>query len=1115
MTTAIVATCYNLPLETLTSVTLRLPDNVLEFTTVNIQPGEALKRLAFYITGDIITPYCKTRKIYRSVISYFLYPTLEENLYLFPQEPIIWQRTLREDLFNIYTIYLQSRMRNHNSLMVKIFEMFHSPITYDYCPDDPKIIIEIKPTFFEKLSKATLSTLQSIKDYIVAFSKLFFFQLDRTWNYSELLSYQLTYILVVICFVVYLKYKHKYFDSQYYKSLLAYYFNSIDIPPSTVRNLFSSAPYNFKPVSGNHSHPLCAATRNSASAFCKTVANLAGYDPYYIQMSNSDQRKGLAGFRTYFWAKDFEKTPIQHNINNTQIPIFIDVDYYYDMPEYLAYNSNPVLISTFSPTKTGDSKPEYEFSFDKNSNLNYIVSGGATYSHKLWNYHVDTVTASATFLGIPYATTSYIVDRRTIAEHRDVILLTPNSHWGLSSILLNWLFPNESMPTLKRYDLLRGTHLRMKTVTPKGSYVSTSAPNQPHCAHILVQEDCDVLNLANSTKVGLNRASIQSRLRDSYPDEQATTSTQASQILYDYYVRNNDNLTTMELLTNRLTRLTSAFSFIPQPMTTTTYDQNPKEYFRYQYGKIEEDAKPSLYAYMKPLYAGAYAPDKTKGNEEQAVKKRITDIAKKNTADPFVLRIIEEFIELLVPTPGLLKPHDIEEVERRQPKPQQQVHLRNAENAAFYKPYISTFLKAEAYPKPSDPRLVSTLPAKLKVEYSRYTYAISDWLKGVKCYAFGRHPNEIDEHIARTCIKFGSISPTDFSRYDGTISPAARTFETMLIHRLFPASCHKEIEKLHNNQFNLLAYCPYGTTYHQGTARASGSPETSIFNSLWNMFSAYLGHRKTRDGTGFRSSAKAWEYTNDGLYGGDDGLTPMLDKEAYEGACHMIGLNVKLTTFTKPEMGVNFLGRIYGPDIWHGDTSNCADFKKQLFKLHVTHIRPGLSDDQILLDKTIGLTLSDANTPVLGPFARKAQELKGNLQAAPDGSSSYRYITANAEDPTTHFNNPQAFWYREYVTQVMPNFNYDQFENWLAQADCLHYLLNAPKFYTDLDPVEMPKETIKINNDYHVTTLTTTYKKEKQQREVKVRGAKRRIKDRHVAKPAALPAAPAVAGKTQ
>jgi len=421
----------------------------------------------------------------------------------------------------------------------------------------------------------------------------------------------------------------------------------------------------------------------------------------------------------------------------------------------------------------------------------------------------------------------------------------------------------------------------------------------------------------------------------------------------------------------------------------------------------------------------------------------------------------------LVPQPGLLLPHDVEEVERRQPRPAQQIHLRNAEDINVCRPYISTFLKAEAYPKPADPRVISTLPAKLKVEYSRYTYAISDWLKGVRCYAFGKHPTEVDEQVASTCMKYKEIFPTDFSRYDGTISPAARTFETMLIHRLFPPHCHNEIEKLHNNQFNLLAYCPYGTTYNQGTARASGSPETSIFNSLWNMFSAYLGHRKTRQGTGFRTSAEAWEYTNDGLYGGDDGLTPMLNEEGYLAACELIGLNVKLTKFTEPQRGVNFLGRIYGPNIWYGDSSNCADFKKQLYKLHVTHIRPGLSDSQILLDKTVGLVLSDGNTPVLGQFAKKAQELKGFLTPNPDGSSSYRYLIGKIEQPEKHFNNPPHPWYNEYIQEVLPGFNYDQFNDWLSKADSLQYLMNAPKFYTDLEPVELPKEKIVLNDTIH------------------------------------------------
>jgi len=58
----------------------------------------------------------------------------------------------------------------------------------------------------------------------------------------------------------------------------------------------------------------------------------------------------------------------------------------------------------------------------------------------------------------------------------------------------------------------------------------------------------------------------------------------------------------------------------------------------------------------------------------------------------------------------------------------------------------------------------------------------------------------------------------------------------MALLRAFHPDYHTEILDLHQSQFNLKAYGKYGSWYHTEFSRASGSPETSIFNTMFNAF---------------------------------------------------------------------------------------------------------------------------------------------------------------------------------------------------------------------------------------------------------------------------------------
>lgn len=940
--------------------------------------------------------WCTARSYYRSWRNYW-YP-MHDSFYI--QELSDYtsrsdRPTLTTDVSlifsNTYT-FLSNRYTQYSNYR---FKQGISPETFDICPGD-----------YTRAGVLNFAVRISFALILFIFSLFFYFAILR--------------------------------HARYYMSVLLASAGKTKVKAQVYRAAFNSAnrPV-FRPLE-NHSHGHSAAMRNAANAFAVGFFASVGKTVYSYQQSMSDQRHGLRGFREYYWTKDLQTSPKFNTPGVNDGVCFFDVDQYCDMPSFLSTNEQPVLISTFQPTTTGFASGDYSFTFDAQSNVVYTVSGGAVYIHKVWNYCTDSLTAIDTFLGIPYTSTTYLVDRFTPTPHHDIILLSPVARLGFLSTLVKWYMDYN---VLKRYSLLRGTHNRLISQTKDGMIVSTSFPGHHVAANVSVQIDNTISTLALTTKSGLQRSAIQSLLPGNTSSEHAVENMQISTILHDYHTANSQKLTTAELLNVAISRLTSGlFNMKPPERTSPNVLETPK-IRTYQTNTLDFDAKPSLEAYMLPILDGSFAPDKTVETEKRAIAKRITEVASTAEVTPFITDVVNEFLDHLFRGTSKLVPVDHEVVSLRQFRPSQQKLIDEGDVTAVPKRVLASFMKAESYGNVKDARIISTFNPKDKVNYSRFIYALSDWMKSLPFYAFSKVPSAVDECVYRTCSYGNTVSNTDFSRFDGTISPVGRFFERCLLFRAFDSGYHDELEELHKHQYNLPARCTLGSKYLQGTARGSGSPETSAFNSLYNMFATYLGQRMTPShATQFIQPDEAWQNTYHGLFGGDDGLSPNCDPVSYTKACTLIGLSVKIAPIKRGDFGITFLGRIYSKDIWNGDLSNCADLPRQLAKLHATHPRPGVSPQQILVDKLSGFYLTDGNTPVLGPFAKAVHRINdGFLKPTEDETT---WLSRTADEPV--FNNPPREWYSDYLSQVLPDFNVYKFMRWLDTCSSLLDLLSPP-----------------------------------------------------------------------
>jgi hypothetical protein len=783
--------------------------------------------------------------------------------------------------------------------------------------------------------------------------------------------------------------------------------------------------------------------------FCTLLAWHTHLTPYFVQRSRSDERHGRDGSRSYFWAKDLTAAPKPLDITDRHLPVFIDVDYYVDMPAFLCQVFRPTLLYTMQPeqvSRGSTGSGDYSYTFLEDNRLSYIVNGGGQYEHSVWNYALDSIAVTRKFLGLPIQVAMYLVERRYAGVDHQLVLLIPVCRWtGPMAILasfiagptLDFIRPVVTLqdPTTK----VLAKFLRMKVARADGLFMSTGIPGAYVSSTIPITTD-DAIALRSATgSHSLQHALVRSYVQDA---EEAA--------------------------------LLTSFHRMNQVMPAPTVFPVAEGVRRYQVSRtFDDEAKPSLVAFMSPIVHGSFAPDRCYDNEEAAVRGRIVGVKSTTAATPFLIKVFMEFIDRFLPESQVLIPAIPEVVWEKQNRPTQRtineyaVSVRDAPGDRQDHRMLDVFVKAESYPDVKDPRLISVLIPEDKVEYSMFMYALADHVKTQSWYAFGKAPAEIADIIVRKLSNALTASNSDFSRFDGTISPAMREFEALVIARAFPAQYVARALELHRSQFNLFACTTRGVKYPSGTARASGSPETAVMNSLVNAFVSFLAFRKTLKNGRFMDADTAWAAL--GIYGGDDGLTPDIEKGPYLAAAALCGLKLEVEVVQRHRRGVMFLSRVYGPDVWTGDNTSTCDLPRQLVKLHTTPVlSASVTPERKLLEKARSLYLTDRNTPIIGQFASKVVEIHGSIDLDPGQDIQPMRKWGSDVDLDAQYPNGPSDWMQGYADEALDGLGFDQvmFGQWLATAKTLTDLLSPPLCAPP--PAFNPKQAVVVDGETFV-----------------------------------------------
>jgi len=294
-------------------------------------------------------------------------------------------------------------------------------------------------------------------------------------------------------------------------------------------------------------------------------------------------------------------------------------------------------------------------------------------------------------------------------------------------------------------------------------------------------------------------------------------------------------------------------------------------------------------------------------------------------------------------------------------------------------------------------------------------------------FAFNTTPKLNAKRVCEILERASHSVLADGSRFDGHVKRLPRILERAIMLRFFEPQYHGRLNEALNAQIALPGTTAEGRRYHSGYGRGSGSIETSDFNSALGCFIGYCAWRNTlKDGVKY-TPEQAWQCL--GIYGGDDSLEGPVDPTALKTSATMMGQDYEIEVVARGELGVNFLNRQFGPDVWNGDASSMANPSRLLSKLWVG---PSQLHDPLIRfgERMSGYYRMDRNSPVIGDIAQLSHELLGEcvdgVLTPWDGRCPVESNWPNVDSGTG--------WMLDVFNKFLPDFDFDRFNTWIQEV---------------------------------------------------------------------------------
>jgi hypothetical protein len=841
-----------------------------------------------------------------------------------------------------------------------------------------------------------------------------------------------------------------------------------------IRKEWRTADYVVGPIPPGAPHGEQAVHRNAAVGFASGLATGAGAEVYVIQQSLVDQMNGHAGSTMPYWATDWKAQCRVDLMPPLPLFVLVDVDFHLDMTKFLGENFSSVLIYTFVPEAAGRADAGYSYHFNDDQTVTYS-NDARTFNHLLWDWTGDTITVE--YRG---RFSLFRLDRRHLTQDRMLLLLTPIKRWeGVWSRVAQWLTPGWS---LERFKPVRNGWAVIRSRTNEADLISLAQVGSPLAATLSVTsfEACR-LEAQRAEKQGhhLTKPQVLSHL----PRGGDMQVLQGTATVLSLFLQQRGGLTAKQ------TPAGVAFS---QP--TRLQPQTRPALVSYEpLAGYDGPSCASMVAYAKPLIMLPCVPAKGLGNEVRAAKGRVTDLTNLNKkCHPKLLQLMNYVLRRLIPDAQAYRGHPVEiaEVMARQPRPTQRRIIKTSEFEGL-NPDTTTrvFMKREAYTNTKDGRLISQITGSVKVEYSRFCYAFGD---GVMCgqpfVACSMTPVAIAERVADICSLEPGVTgalEADVTRFDGHENyPMRKLFEGAM-YRYFAPEHHEDLGRLLRQQHTQRAVTTAGHRYDTGPARLSGSPETTIANTLENSFIVFCTIVRA-----LRCDLdEGWsQLCSSALVLGDDSIQGVCASADWVAAAVWAGercghVIVANTHWPHGPTLPCFLSRMFCPGVYWGEQDSMSCLTRAVSKVHLcTVLAPGPNGKLAkLVEKAWSGRCMDAETPILGDFYRRVFELasrhhskllksvEGAVTRDPKSCSDLSWwARQHGGNSATWWPNSNASgWMHAVCEEELADFDMDSFHVWLDSCTTLEDLLDAPLLWScNQDDVltKEPKEDTVIND---------------------------------------------------
>jgi hypothetical protein len=797
-----------------------------------------------------------------------------------------------------------------------------------------------------------------------------------------------------------------------------YHLQRSEWPDTHARKHFVNQTYHVKdaPDNGNP-HNDRARKRSAANHFCDNFAAHFQRNIFSISCS-ANEVETPRHTRLHYTIKDLSMEHTSTPVEMSDILKMTDVDYYGDaLPRALA-SGLPLVMYTFTPETAGTSHGSSGHFFNPDGSVTEYIDNGS-YTHHLWNLEEETTVVAYTG-----GYRLYKIAKRRVSTDRTLVLFSPiGTLTGFIPIIMRLL---RIMP-LDGKQLARFNPVSNRSVAfvvrgaDQPEQLTVGTVGTPHSATFPIGKVPFMEELFNAS--GLSFGAAQNNVR-----QVLNLDIDATPHIKTYFTQKN-----------------------PKPPTTS--HPVAVEYV-WENPKISETVNNSM-----RLIDGLHSvgptvpciPKKCKTNLKAAYIERTVKVRPDiTTISPFVMKCMDEFVMKMVPNPRCGLPVEYQSCLDRQRNVKKKDFAAAMANAQIFTGFrelykVKPFMKSEAYPSIKAPREIRDYAPEERPSQASFLYSLEHVITDTHWYAFGRNPSNTEQMVSDYLSGKNAVMENDFSKYDGTISMAARELEIRLFTRHFDPSVITQALQVHDNLHHRTTTTGDRTQYE----RLSGGFDTSLLNTTVAAFADYLGLRRAN-----YSPEEA--YSLIGLHGGDDSLAHPIDSDHVLWACKQLGLTIKTNTVNKGGF-VGFLGRIYGPSSWYYEPNSIIDLPRAMTKFAYTSKAGDLPDEELVTLKAQSLISLDALFPPVAKFCTlllaksKSVDLT-NPKYRLHISYHLRRVIESGVGITAHRFSNADDWVYAYMAYAGQLDWYRTFVNSLDKATT--YQEFVTKFYDDFRPGE-------------------------------------------------------------